>query len=131
MPADVKDFLVQWMDKAQAILGRRAAVQQHAEQPTNARSRAASISGISISDDSLLTGRRIISTSSERSVSRQLHREESEHELVGLGRLDISSDSDSDDQGSAGRGRGRRPSTGDVVTRDEDDHAAPVSRQQD
>ena len=133
MAADVKDFLAQWMDKAQAILDRREAVQQHAEQAMHARTRshALSISAMSFSNDSLHTDRpRLSSRSSASSVSREHHREDVEHGLVGLGRLDISSDSESDNQqAGSDRRASRRPSVADVVTRDEDDHAAPVSRQ--
>ena len=128
MPAEVREFMVQWMDKAQAVLDRRAAVQQQDEQVLSerSRSRAASVSRVSISADSQVTHRASISSSSEESgLSGQLHREDVEHGLVGLGRLDISSDSDSD--GAVDRGRGT--SLADVVTRDEDDYTAAVSRQ--
>ena len=133
MPVDVKEFLMQWMDKAQAMLERRAAVQQQAELALSARSRsrASSVSAVSISEDSQLTHRPSISSSSESSMSRQLHREDVEHGLVGLGRLDISSDSASDNEGATARGRSRRTSVAEVVTRDENDHAAAVSRQHD
>jgi len=134
LPAEVVEFVQQWMDKAQAVLDRRAAVQQHGEQALDgvAHSRAASVSAISISADSQRTYRASVSSDSSRgsSMSRQLHREDMENGLVGLGRLDISSDSASDDNGRA-TARGRSSIADDAVTRDEDDHTAGVSRQQE
>ena len=136
MAADVKEFLVQWMNKAQAVLDRREAVQRHDEQLLDAHShsRAASVSGISISADSQASHRRSISSDSgsgDDSVSQQLHRENVEHGLVGLGRMDISSDSDSDNDGAPAQVGSRRPSITEGVTREEDDYTGGVSRQQE